>query len=631
MISKTNVRALLITIGVAVLISLAYVFGFFDSWQERIQDRFFIKSDIPGNILIIGIDDASLTNLGQWPWPRKNFAEAVSRLQTAKIIGIDVHFSETSRVGPADDAGFAEVLSQSKVPVVLPVELRRDGNLQVAPLPQFAEHAKLGFINVIIDSDGILRNVATRSGSTPGFSSALAGIEAEDTMRRIAYHGPANTFPIFSFNDLVGGKIPERVLADATVLIGATAESLRDIVDTPFGRMSGVEVHANSISMLERGVSFTETPTPVGIVLIFIGSFLALGGMMFIRRRFTTLILIQLVLVVAIVVLALILFSQFIIIPFFYILLSTVDTAILLVALMYISESREKQFIRKSFQYYLMPEIIEDLLKDPKKLALGGQKRKVTIFFSDIRGFTTISESLTPEQLTHIINEYLTAMTDIIMNNRGLVDKYIGDAIMAFWGAPIENENQAIHAAESVFKMKAKLEELNVGWKERGIPRLDIGMGINTGEAVVGNMGSQRRFNYTLMGDQVNFASRLESITKQYGVQCVISESTAEEVSKGGLAVRELDDVMVKGKKEPKKIFELITDPLTDPFKKVLEHFKTGKTYYKKGEWDNAISEFKKALDIQPDGPSRVFLERTEYLKAHQPENWTGVYEFKTK
>lgn len=631
MISKTNVRALLITTGVALLISLAYVFGFFDSWQERIQDRFFIKSDIPGNILIIGIDDASLANLGQWPWPRAYFADAISKLQQAKIIGIDVHFSEPSRLGPADDAAFTGALDASTVPVILPVELRRDGNLQVAPLQQFQPYAKLGFINVIIDSDGLLRNVAMRSGSTLGFSSVMSGVEVEDSVRRIAYHGPANTFPIFSFNDLVNEKIPERVLADSTVLIGATAESLRDIVDTPFGRMSGVEVHANSISMLERGVSFTEAPTPVGIVLIFIGSFLAMGGMMFIRRRFTTLILIQLMLVVLIVALALILFSQFIIIPFFYIILSTVGTAVLLVVLMYISESREKQFIRKSFQYYLMPEIIEDLLKDPKKLALGGQKRKVTIFFSDIRGFTTISESLTPEQLTHIINEYLTAMTDIIMNNRGLVDKYIGDAIMAFWGAPVENEHQALHAAQSVFKMKAKLEELNIGWKERGIPRLDIGMGINTGEAVVGNMGSQRRFNYTLMGDQVNFASRLEGITKQYGVQCVISESTAEEVLKGGLAVRELDDVMVKGKKEPKKIFELITDPLTDSFKKVLEHFKSGKEHYKKGEWDKAIDAFKKALEIQDDGPSSIFIERCEYLKAHQPETWQGVYEFKTK
>ncbi|MDQ3014695.1 MAG: adenylate/guanylate cyclase domain-containing protein [bacterium] len=631
MISKTNVRALLITIGVAVLISLAYVFGFFDSWQERIQDRFFIKSAPPGTILIIGIDDASLASLGQWPWPREHFANAISKLQQAKIVGIDVHFSEPSRLGQADDALFVQTLKQSRVPVVLPVELRQDDYVQVQPLAQLTEHARLGFINVIVDNDGILRTVALKASTTSSFSAVLADASSAEGIQRIAYHGPAKTFPIFSFNDLINNKIPERILVGSTVLIGATANSLQDIVGTPFGQMSGVEVHANSVSTLERGVKFVETPLLVGVILIFVSSFLAFALMVFLRRRFTILIVVQVLLLATLGLISILLFSQFIIIPFFYMLLGALLTAVSLVALMYVTESREKQFIRKSFQYYLMPEIIDEILNDPKKLTLGGARRKVTVFFSDIRGFTTLSESMSPETLTHIINEYLTGMTDVIMNNRGLVDKYIGDAIMAFWGAPIENEGQAIDAAQSVFKMKAELERLNVLWKERGIPHLDIGMGINTGEAIVGNMGSARRFNYTLMGDEVNFASRLEGLTKQYGVQCILSQSSALEINKAGLAVRELDDVMVKGKKEPKKIFELITDPLTDGFKKVLEHFKAGKEHYKKGEWDKAISEFKKALDVQDDGPSKVFLERTEYLKAHQPENWTGVYEFKTK
>ena len=295
-------------------------------------------------------------------------------------------------------------------------------------------------------------------------------------------------------------------------------------------------------------------------------------------------------------------------------------------------ESREKRFIRNSFQYYLTPEVIDELLRNPEKLKLGGESKEIVVFFSDIRSFTTISEGLSPTQLTHLLNEYLTAMTDIIMDHRGVVDKYIGDAVMAFWGAPITNPDKAKDACEAAIKMLHALGELNVQWEKKGSPRISVGMGINMGDLVVGNMGSRRRFNYTLMGDEVNFASRLEGLTKYYHVQCLISESVQKAIAPyPHFIARMLDDVIVKGKKEPKKIFELITGSADEKFLRATDLFERGRTHYVHGEWDAAIDAFQAAIEINNDGPSRTFLERAYELKKNPPSDWKGIYEFTSK
>ncbi|MBX4198579.1 CHASE2 domain-containing protein [Candidatus Parcubacteria bacterium] len=630
MISRTRLITLLVAFIVASVIVGTYLLGSLDVWQEKIQDRFFLKKNPPADIIIIGIDNQSLNAIGQWPWPREVFAKALRELGSARAIGIDIHFSESSRLGLADDTLLEKELIRLSGKVILPQEIRPDGFIIVRPLQLFADKASLGFINVSPDSDGVLRKNKTYLASSTSFDNASSKIPAKEDVVRIDYRGPIKTFPIFSFIDLINKKIPERILADSTVLIGVTADSLHDTIATPFGVMSGVEAHANIIATLEQDVQFKTIPRTFGTIFVYVAAFLATLGF-WLNKRFMTLLLYQLGLALIIAVISLTLFSFHILVPFLYIFSAGVITAIILVALLYITESREKQFIRKSFQYYLTPEIIEEIINDPKKLRLGGERKKVTIFFSDIRGFTTLSEKMSPEKLTHIINEYLTGMTDTIMNSRGLVDKYIGDAVMAFWGAPVANQNQVADACRSVFGMIAELERLNIHWQEQGLPRLEIGMGINTGEVIVGNMGSERRFNYTIMGDEVNFASRLEGITKTYSVQCILGESAAHEAEKAGFTIRELDEVMVKGKKEPKKIFELVTCDVDETFKKVLTYFHEGRTLYRKGQFEKAILSFKKALEYGEDGPSKLFLERSEYLLGHTPESWTGVFEFKTK
>ena len=293
------------------------------------------------------------------------------------------------------------------------------------------------------------------------------------------------------------------------------------------------------------------------------------------------------------------------------------------------AQEKEKQVIKGAFQQYLAPSVIDELLKNPDKLKLGGEKKELTIFFSDIRGFTTLSEKLTPEQLVQLLNEYLSEMTDIVLKKNGLVDKYIGDAIMAFWGAPLDNPKHAESAAETVIEMKRKLEELQKNWKTRGMPVVNIGVGLNTGNVIVGNMGSKQRFDYTVMGDTVNLASRLEGTTKEYGVLSIVSESTYDKIKDKGFVCRELDFIKVKGKNKPIKIFELIEkeDQINTVDRKFIKTFEEGLNDYRSRKWDAALKNFEAALKMKDDLSSKNFIDRCkEYKKNPPPKDWDGSF-----
>ncbi len=223
----------------------------------------------------------------------------------------------------------------------------------------------------------------------------------------------------------------------------------------------------------------------------------------------------------------------------------------------YIREEKEKRRVKGAFQYYVTESVMDEILRQPEKLKLGGEEKELTVLFSDIRGFTTIAERLSPEALTDLLNEYLTVMTEVVFKYEGYLDKYIGDSIMAVYGAPIEQKDHAMRASLTAIEMMSRLKELQKKWEDSGLPRMDIGIGINSGKMFVGNMGSQRRFNYTVVGDNVNLASRFEELTKSYGVPIIISESVYEKV-KGELLCRELGSVMVRGKEASTTIYELI-------------------------------------------------------------------------
>ncbi len=294
----------------------------------------------------------------------------------------------------------------------------------------------------------------------------------------------------------------------------------------------------------------------------------------------------------------------------------------------YIVEEREKRKIRGAFSFYVTPSVVNEMLKNPDKLKLGGDKKELSVLFSDIRGFTTLAEEMEPEALVHLLNEYLTEMTDVVFEFDGLLDKYIGDAVMAVWGAPLEQTDHPVRACRTALKMLDRLSKMQQQWEAEGTPRLDIGIGINTGSMVVGNMGSERRFDYTVMGDSVNLASRLEGINKEYGTQVVISEFTYDWV-KDDFFCRELDAVRVKGRAKPVKIYELLalrSEP--DPRVEIIEPFSRGLHHYRAQEWKTAEAEFNEVLARLPkDFAAQLYLQRITSLREDPPEpGWDGVF-----
>ena len=629
-----------IFLGVFVIVGLIYSFGLFSLTQDEMVDHFFLKHDPHERIIIIAVDDDSLNAIGRWPWSRKVFADILPDLQSARAIGFDINFADPAadvvEGTVSGDASLSKALESSKVPIVMPVELRKVGGVSVKPLDIFSSHATLGFANAIVDSDGVTRYGASKLGNYSSFAAVLAYIGKATTTPlkspyRIDYVGGAKTFPTISLVDVYHHKIPARIFDGATVLIGSTANDLHDFLGTPFGMMPGVEVMANNIHTLESGNFINKIPLGIGLLIIFLLDLLCALAILKVNR-FSVISLILVCEFVVIILSSFILFHFYIIFPLFYTLLGFVLTTAFMLSFRYIKESGEKRFIRKTFQYYLNGDVIEELVQNPEKLRLGGTRRNVTILFSDVRDFTTISESMTPEDLTSFMSSYFSLVSDIVMDGKGVIDKYIGDAIMAFWGAPLDNPTHPEDTCRVAVAMIDKLEAHNAELKKKGLPPIHIGIGINTGEVVVGNMGSLKRFNYTIVGDNVNFTSRLEGLTKQYGVTCIISESTRDSIKNAtDLYTRELDEVLVKGKKTPKKIFELMKTPTDESTLSRFRAFDEGRRLYIEGKFNEAIGKFEEANKEENDKTSKIFAERCRNLIANPPENWNGIYEFKTK
>ena len=300
----------------------------------------------------------------------------------------------------------------------------------------------------------------------------------------------------------------------------------------------------------------------------------------------------------------------------------------------YIAESKQKKFIRDAFSTYLAPSVVKQLIDSPEKLNLGGQERDITAFFSDVQGFTGISETLSAKELVELLNEFLTEMTDIILEYEGTVDKFEGDAIIAFFGAPNDLPNHSEVACKACIKMQKRLEALRTKWKSEKRPALKMRIGLCSGNAVVGNMGSKNRMDYTMMGDTVNIAARLEGVNKIYGIYSMISDTTFKAAG-NGIATREIDSVNVVGKKEPVTIYELVGYPedVNDRMRMTFDFYEKGLAAYRKRDWDHAIKYFISALDTTiNDGPSKTMLARCNEFKINPPDkDWNGAYTIKSK
>jgi len=452
----------------------------------------------------------------------------------------------------------------------------------------------------------------------------------------INYRGDTKTFKHISITDILHGKVPEEALKDKIVMVGATAVGIYDMRVTPFSSVfPGIEIHANIVdSVLSKDFLFQPGWAAIFDIAVIILAGLALGivlprisvfpGILFVSALFFGHIF----------------FCRYIFtakgwtLNMVYPLLVIICVYITITAYKYLVESRQKRFIRSAFSTYLAPTVVKKLIESPDGLELGGEERDITAFFSDVQGFTSISEKLTPEELVELLNEFLTEMTDIILEYEGTVDKFEGDAIIAFFGAPNALENQAETAALTCVQMQKRLEALREKWKGEGRPELKMRIGLCTGPAVVGNMGSRNRMDYTMMGDTVNTAARLEGVNKIYGIYTLVCEHTFQKAS-NQVVGREIDAINVVGKNEPVVVYQLLGLPqdLDENLLKTIELYAQGLQQYRQLNWDGAIEAFEAALRMSPgDGPSMAMAERCrEYKASPPPADWDGSYTMKTK
>lgn len=450
----------------------------------------------------------------------------------------------------------------------------------------------------------------------------------------VPYRGKRGSFPYVSAADIIRGIADPKILEGSIVLVGTSAKGLVDLRPTPVSReFPGVEIHANMISgildqRIKRMPAYSRGIETVQLILI--------GALLSLVLPFLSAVMATIFTGVSLgsmIGLNMYFWSNNLVVPMASSLL-----LILLIYLMNMSygffiERRGKRQLSSLFGQYLPPELVEEMSDDPETYTQDAQNREMTVLFTDIRNFTTISEGLTPEDLSAMLNDYLTPMTRIIYDHRGTIDKYIGDAVMAFWGAPLEDPEHARHALYTGLAMLERLNAIREDFRERGWPEIYIGVGINTGVMSVGDMGSSYRMSYTVLGDAVNLGSRLEGLTKSYGVEIIVSESTRAAVD--DYIYRELDIVKVKGKDKPIAIYEPIApanEVSDEEFKEVVLD-EQAQINYRAQNWDQAEYQFKQLLELSGGRKLyQIYLDRIAEFRLHPPgRDWDGVYTFKTK
>lgn len=461
----------------------------------------------------------------------------------------------------------------------------------------------------------------------------------------INFAGPFHTYPHYSMAEVMDQQFLQKhpdIFKGRIVLMGPTAVGIGDIRPTPFqaANYMGVELHANVLdNMLNNDVAgrgflkrgFSEEMIDIFFIMVF-----GLGmGFLFARLKPLQSTFSMIAALAAYIGLAYLAFSHwgmwlYIVIP--------AGTLVVnygaITSFRMVFEEREKRKVRRTFERYVSPGVIKLIEEDPKKyFKTGGESKELSIMFSDIRDFTRISEGLKPDDLVHLLNEYLGDMTDILFQRWGTLDKYIGDALMAFWGSPFPQTDHATRACAAALDMCARLEELNLKWEIEGKRPLEIGIGINSGIVSVGNMGSSKRFAWTVMGDSVNLASRLEGQNKQYHTARIISEFTYAEV-KSEFVCRDLDRIRVKGKQKPVGIYELVAFAKdADKHRDLLAQWNDAQAAFFRRAFDEAAQKYETILRKYPsDGPSQTFLKRAlVYRQDPPPPDWDGVFVAKEK
>lgn len=640
----------------------------FESFSLKFNDvNFALQEKTPSqDIVFVAVDEKSVNHYGRWPWQRDKIADGISHLSRAEVVLMDMIFSEYTT--SQEDAALAESIAglQSSVcgfflrhnstQLIEPeaLDILADSSLdllqsQVAQYdsPRFVAgaHSEMnitplleactlsGSFSTLAASDHLFRsypiafyyeNLLYPSLGVQGLRLKFnQDIQREDAKHvtlgdhkinldekgfvRLNYYDYQD-YNIVSFLDVATNKIKPEYFEGKIVILGVTDVGSGDIVSTPIGSIPGPLLHYTFLSNLLEGHLISQQPeiTTALIVLMVLLPFFAL---LFMKKVFYRAVVYLLVYGLATLYIRTLFIDEMLYIDLFYPLVALILSAVVFEALAFYLQEKGGRFLRDAFSSYLSADLLTQLIKNPDALSLGGESKELSILFSDIRSFTTISESMTPQELIKLLNRYFTPMTNSVLQNGGMLDKYIGDAVMAFFNAPVTIKNHADASCRCALEMIEALDKLNADLEKEGVPAIHIGVGINTAEVVVGNMGSDTRFNYTVIGDGVNLASRLEGLTKNYGINILISEFTVAKLV-GDFIYRKIEPVRVKGKENAVLLYELM--PNTQRSKEIKEEYDRALELYIQGKLEMAQEIFGALVKRYDDSLSQYFFNNIE-------------------
>lgn len=697
--------------------------------DNKVYDTFLklIPKSAPSkDIVIVDIDEKSLAEYGQWPWPRYLMAVLVERIasEAPAAIALDILLSEQDRTSPDlikknikkdfdldikfvglpdylydNDALFADYIA--KMPVILGMYVNFNNKSEEGVLPSglnfslvsgvgasppdknlvkgasvseplkiFSDVAPVGVINAVTDLDGVIRrapaiigvkdkdnatvyyaNLALRSlimaygDNNPIVKTGVDGIESvrvgaltvpleADGSFPILFKGKNRSYKYISASDVISGNYKPEELAGKIVFIGSSAPGLLDIRATPTDEyFTGVEIHAAAVDAMINGDHISVPLWTPGLQFMLIIIISVIGSVS--AGRFSPYLVLpaSFGLLAAIWYGGYVAFENGIFISPFFVSIGLILSVFTVIAVRFLYEAHAKKVLRNTFSRYVSPEVVARIADKGFEL-FAGEEKIVTAIFTDIRGFTSISEKLSPQNMVRLLNDYFAPMTDIIRGNKGTLDKFIGDAIMAFWNAPLDVQEHESLAVGAAIAMQERLKEINVKLKEEFGVELRIGTGINTGSVYVGNMGSSELINYTIIGDNVNLASRLEGLCSKFGVTIVCSASTKEKCAEN-YAFQLIDNIKVKGKNNAVSAYFAMSLETGREREEELNVYNSALDLYMQGNFEGAEKAFGVLISDYPESATlklyEIYLSRCGDLKAAPPENWDGVWAFDTK
>ncbi len=666
MMTGGNATALSFLLAVLSISSVLFLYytqnSFLEAFEAKTYDLRF--KDLRGpiqpspNIGIIAIDEKSIAELGRYPWSRDRYARLLDRLAAAKakVVMFDVFFPERESV--EHDRLFAAATKRAgNVVLGVVFDFDKDGRVTTITrsLPEIERGAiGVGHINQMPDDDGVIRRVPLlleKDGKqipslglmaamqalgekefVPGnFDIALGEhhipVDGEYRMW-INYVGGPGVYPRYSFTDVLNGRVPAEELKGKILFLGATALGIYDMRVTPFhGNTPGVELHATIADDIISGRYIRQGGIEALIDMAFIVALGALAYFLTTRLHLSGSVPATVLLLAGYTWFTYYMFNAGHWISMIYPIMSAIVAILVGSGFRYLVLERRAREMRRMFSSYLSPKLVARLEKDPEAAKIGGDNKEVTVLFTDIKSFTSFSEAHPPQEVVSRLNEYLGAMVQVIEQHDGTIDKFIGDGIMAYWGAPLSQPDHAQLAITCIKAINERMKELHAKWHAEGLEAFTIRGGIQSGEVVAGNVGlAGKKMEYTVIGDTVNQAARLEGTAKYYGVNYLVGEDTYRRTCETS-RYRELDRIRVVGKHLPVTIYEPL-EGLSRLDARQAGLFGAALELYRAREWEKARAGFMAVLDVVPeDNPSRIYIERCDYfMKAPPAVEWDGVF-----